>query len=345
MSSAGEPSLVSVILPCHNAGAFLESALQSVLDQTYRHLEVLAIDDGSTDRTRAILERMAALDARVRVLINERNQGLIPTLNRGVAEARGAYIARMDADDRCHLDRIRQQVAYLEMHPQVGVLGTSVELDRGVGFRRGTQRVRCLTLAGTRFMAWFANPLFHPTVLARASLMKGHAYGVTPDALHTEDYELFARMIAAGVGLANIPGVLLRKRVHAGSVSLRYEDVQIRNFVGCARRHLEKELGESVSPGPHRVLVNRMDASTVPEDLRRGLDLLDRLEARAVAAWPGAAREVREIAGQQRLDILVQAVRKGTEGVRRAVPLLALRYLGGLGRPAVLRYLASKFRA
>ena len=94
----GRP-LVSVVLPCFNAERFLPAALDSLLRQTYRDLEILAVDDGSRDDTPRILEAYAGRDPRVRVLTNDSNLGLVPTLNRGVAEARGDFIARMDADD------------------------------------------------------------------------------------------------------------------------------------------------------------------------------------------------------------------------------------------------------
>lgn len=343
--SAGEPSLVSVILPCHNADAFLESALRSILDQTYRDLEVLAIDDGSTDRTRVVLDRMAAIDPRVRVLINERNLGLIPTLNRGVQEARGAYIARMDADDVALPHRIETQIAHLESHPEMDVVGSSAAYIDAEDRQAGSQPARCLRPGALRFMVAFANPLIHPTLVARSHVMKAHPYGSSPEAQHTEDYELFSRMVGEGVGLGNVPDVLLKRRMHGGSVSRRHEAIQVENFVACSRAHLARRWGGPPEAGAHGVLVNRMNATTTPSDLREGLRLLERLEREFQDEEPLARAEIVTVARQQRADILLQAGLKGSMKLRLAALGYGIRYLPGLLTPGSLRYIAAKVDA
>jgi len=118
--SSGAPR-VSVVLPAYNAEAYLPEAVASILGQTYADFELIALDDGSTDGTAAWLDSVR--DPRVRVL-HQQNIGLALTLNKGIGLARGAYIARQDADDISRPERLAKQVAYMDAHPACGLLGT-----------------------------------------------------------------------------------------------------------------------------------------------------------------------------------------------------------------------------
>ena len=102
---------VTVLLPVYNAAAFVGEAIRSVLAQTYRDFELLVIDDASTDDSEQVVRQFK--DARIRYLVNESNLGITGTLNRGLSEARGDYIARMDADDICHPQRLARQAGFL----------------------------------------------------------------------------------------------------------------------------------------------------------------------------------------------------------------------------------------
>lgn len=335
--------LVSVLLPCFEAERFLPAALDSLLGQTYERLEILALDDGSSDGTRRILEERAARDDRVRVLRSETNQGLIRTLNRGVPEARGELLARMDADDVAAPTRIERQVDLLMRQRDVDVVGTAIEMVDSASLRPLTPRpLRCVSPAGARFAALFTVPVTHATIMARAPVMRAHPYGIAPDSLHTEDYELFTRMLAAGVAFSNVDERLMLVRANPAGVSFGNEQTQVVNFVACAARHLAQTLHVRPGPGAHRALVNRMDHSVTGRDLRDGLRWLDRIEDLFLATEPEAAAEIRHTADLQRLDILTQAARRGSPGVRIAVPRLALRYSPRLLSAHSRGYLAAK---
>lgn len=337
--------LVSIVLPCYEAERFLAQALDSLLAQTYGRLEVLAIDDGSRDGTAAILEGFAARDERVRVLRNPENQGVIRTLNRGVAEARGEIVARMDADDVAAPTRLERQVEVLASRPEIDLVGTGVEaVDGETGRRLRPRPVRCLEPGGARFAALFAIPAMHMTIAARTEAMRANPYGGTPDSLHTEDYEMFARMLDGGAGICNIDEPLMTVRIDSGSVSARHEEIQVENFVRCAARHLERTLGLRPEPAAQRVLVNRIDDTVGPGDLREGLRWLDRIEREFLRHEPGATAEVHRAADLQRVDVLVQAALKGRPAVRLAAAPLALRYGRRLLSPPARRYLAGKLR-
>ena len=116
--------LVSVLIPCYNCEKYVEEAVMSIIEQSYSNLEILVIDDGSTDNTGSILQELAQKDSRIRYIKNETNLKLIRTLNKGIDLCRGKYIARMDADDISLPTRIVKQVNFLEKHPDIGIVGT-----------------------------------------------------------------------------------------------------------------------------------------------------------------------------------------------------------------------------
>jgi glycosyltransferase involved in cell wall biosynthesis len=333
---------VSVLLPCHDAQRFLPAALDSLLGQSYRDLEILAVDDGSIDATLEILDAYARREARMRVLSNRSHQGLIRTLNRAVGEATGQFIARLDADDVAAPERIERQVAALVRRPDIGVIGTAVVM-LGEDGRRRPHAVWCREPGGARFACLLVTPMVHTTILARASIMRDHPYADASDSLHTEDYELFSRMLEAGINLANLDEALVTVRVRSDGVSLSHEGLQIANFVTCSRRHLERTLGAGPEPSVHRVMVNRMDRMTTAGDLRDGLRWLDRIEQEYAKGEPDCADEIRAAADSQRVDILIQAVLKGRSRLRAAAAERALYYRRQLLSPAARHYFRAKF--
>ncbi len=118
--------LVSVIIPVYNVEKFVEQAIVSIIDQTYKHLEIIVIDDGSSDATYQIVADLAIQDSRIKLYKNERNLKIVKTLNRALSLAQGEYIARMDGDDISALDRIEKQVAFLESNPDYDLVGCSL---------------------------------------------------------------------------------------------------------------------------------------------------------------------------------------------------------------------------
>jgi Glycosyl transferase family 2 len=116
---------VSVLMAVHDGEPYVRGALQSVLDQTFTDFELLVVDDASADGTAAIVESFG--DERVRLLRNEHNVGQVPSLNRGLSEAKGVYVARLDADDACRPTRLARQLEILDAEPRVGLVGTWME--------------------------------------------------------------------------------------------------------------------------------------------------------------------------------------------------------------------------
>ena len=174
--NAGRPSgqdpLVSVVMSVQNGGPYLAAAIESILAQTLGDLEFIVIDDASTDGSGERCREYARDDRRVIVLVNATRLGLTRSLNRGLAVARGVYVARMDADDVSLRHRLERQVAYLEEHRDVGLLGSFyAEIDADGSIRRPVVEFPVEPIV----VAWrlaFHNPVGHPTMIVRPAALK-----------------------------------------------------------------------------------------------------------------------------------------------------------------------------
>jgi glycosyltransferase involved in cell wall biosynthesis len=190
----------------------------SILGQTFQDFEFIIIDDGSTDRTAAILDEFK--DPRIRRIKNTINLGLVASLNRGIAEARGQYIARMDADDISFRERLSLQVDYLDSHPEIGVLGTMIEIMEPDGSLNCTEDWHVSHAADPDIVRWqlyFHDPISHPTVMMRKSILDLYGAYDSKDR-HAEDYGLWIRL-SHHTNITNLNQVLLRYRWHDSNIS------------------------------------------------------------------------------------------------------------------------------
>lgn len=123
--------LVSIILPVRNAEKFIKDCLRSLVSQTYKNIEIVAIDDNSTDKTRKILRSFRRHYKRIRIVQNKKQYGVAISLNRAVKRAKGSFLAFMDAKDKSHKERIKKQASFLLANPKVVVVGTQgILIDR-----------------------------------------------------------------------------------------------------------------------------------------------------------------------------------------------------------------------
>lgn len=205
-----------MLLPVYNAAPFLRETIDSILNQSFRDFELLAINDGSTDESRSIL--LSYNDPRIRLIDNPRNIGLIATLNKGIAEAKGKYIARIDADDVAAPERLQKQYEALERDAGIAVLASFVALvntDGEVTGEWSTDR-STTTEAQIRSMMVRTNCIAHPSVMMRTETAK--KYGYNPRQKGAEDWDLWLRILAGGHRIAKLPEVLLNYRIHPGSI-------------------------------------------------------------------------------------------------------------------------------
>lgn len=207
---------VTVLMAVYNGARFVREAVESILGQTFRELELLIIDDGSTDETAAILDAVAQQDPRVRI-VHQQNVGLAQSLNNGLATAVGEIIIRMDADDVALPERIERQLAYLAEHPGVAAVGSSLQYIDETG--RPTHVGRYALAPDDVFNALLEgnSPMAHPSVAMRKSAVLAVG-GYRPLFVHAEDFDLWQRL-ADRYQMANLPDVLLKYRVHGHNVS------------------------------------------------------------------------------------------------------------------------------
>lgn len=202
-------------MPVWNGERYLAEAIRSILSQTFREFEFIILDDGSTDRTPEILEEFAALDSRIRIIPLE-HEGIVTALNRGVAESRAQWIARMDADDVSHPERLARQWAAVEKNPRAILCHTHINIIGDPAYVTKAGRfIRTHALIALRLC--FQCPIVHPSVMFRkdAFLKCG---GYRQEERHAEDFALWGRLIIHGP-VVGVPEPSLDFRVHGGSIS------------------------------------------------------------------------------------------------------------------------------
>jgi glycosyltransferase involved in cell wall biosynthesis len=212
---------VSVLLPVRDAVATLPACLDSLRAQTLAGFEVIAVDDGSRDGSGALLSAAARRDARVRVIAG--GGGLVASLNTAMTAARGVVLARMDADDVAHPDRLARQLAELDAKPDVDIVGCRVALvDDGARDNAGMRAYvawsnTLLTHDAIVADMLVESPLVHPSVMMRSSVLR--ALGGYRAFDGPEDYDLWLRAQAAGFRFAKVPEELLHWRDTASRLS------------------------------------------------------------------------------------------------------------------------------
>jgi glycosyltransferase involved in cell wall biosynthesis len=229
------------VLPVFNSGRYLAPAVESILSQTLKDLELLLIDDGSTDGSTEEIKVYAAADSRVRPMLRP-HRGLVHTLNEGCAAARANLIARMDADDVAEPERLSRQVAYLEQHPEVAVSGTGIGLVDEDGRAFGSASFPTHP-EGVRSLLPTINCIAHPTVIMRRAAFEAVG-GYRPAFRHAEDYDLWLRMSEA-CELSNLPEALVWWRFHSGSVSERHAEQQVVATIGAQFAAARRRAGEA----------------------------------------------------------------------------------------------------
>lgn len=207
---------VTVLLPAYNSGKYLATAVESILNQTLRDIELVIIDDCSTDGTWNVIQDFSRKDPRVIALRNEVNSKEAVTLNRGIAVAKGKYIARMDHDDWSYPDRLAKQFDFMEKHPGVGICGGTMVVCDGE-LRPNSQRRYATTDALIRKRIFRCSPFCHPAVMIRREVL-GKSGLYDPAYFPPNDYELYFR-IGRHAQFANLPDALIKYRVLEKSIT------------------------------------------------------------------------------------------------------------------------------
>jgi len=232
--------LVSVILPCYNVAETLDEALESLAQQTLVDFEIIAVDDGSTDATLEILKHWGEKDKRIKV-ISSQHQGVIGAANLGLSYCSASFIARMDADDRSHPDRLASQHTYLQTNPGTAVVGSLVKAFSENGVREGYRLyVKWLNSLVTdeeiRREMFVESPIANPSMMIRKSWMD--KMGGYKDHGWPEDYDLLLRLYIAGAKFSKVPYVLLEWRDHPNRITRTDSRYSVTNFLKAKAHYL-----------------------------------------------------------------------------------------------------------
>jgi len=205
--------LVSVVMPVRNGGIFLGQAVASILSQTYKNLELVLIDDHSTDGAVSALDKR---DPRIKIF-NSKGYGVVNAFNSGFDHSRGAFIARMDADDISQPERLACQLEYLDRNPSVDIAGSCVEIFSEHGIQGGLERYQSWLNSvrepeQVHKQIFIESPLPNPGVMFRRAALQ--ALGGYRNNQWPEDYDLFLRADAANMRMGKPEPVLLRWREH-----------------------------------------------------------------------------------------------------------------------------------
>lgn len=215
MSPTPTTPTVSVLMAVYNGASYLRSAIESMLHQTFTDFEFIIINDASTDESEAII--LSYTDERICYHKNESNLQLPASLNKGLALAKGKYIARMDADDISLSHRLHTQFNYMEAHPEIGICGSWGKIignNEGKIWRYPTEHEEIKT------MLFFRNCLIHPTVFMRRSILKRFNLKYDEQLLRAQDWQLWIDATKHTL-IANLPEVLLLYRQHNQNLTLK----------------------------------------------------------------------------------------------------------------------------
>jgi cellulose synthase/poly-beta-1,6-N-acetylglucosamine synthase-like glycosyltransferase len=238
--AAKDNTVVSVLMPCYNAADTVDDAVDSILKQSFGNFELIVVDDGSTDSTGDRLQDWASKDPRVRVL-SLSHAGIIEALNAGLVACTTGLIARMDADDRAHPERLAKQVDFLTRHPKIAVAGSYVEAFSPdlvqEGFKRYVEWLNSLDTPELIARDIFVeSPLAHPSAMIRADWLQ--RAGGYQEHGWPEDYDLWLRLHVSGAQFGKVPEVLLEWRERPERLTRTDGRYSVENFLRAKAHYL-----------------------------------------------------------------------------------------------------------
>ncbi len=260
--------LVSVVMSVYNGRPYMRAAVQSMLKQTLQDFELIIVNDGSTDGSGEVLNQLSESEDRIRVFHQE-NRGLAAALNRGIKNARGKYIARMDADDVSRPHRFERQIKALRGNPERAVVGAQVAFIDEEGDQIAGSTSNPTTPVHLAWRLLFRNRIFHPTWMAVKEKLE--AAGGYNEAYETaQDYELITRL-SRRYSVSNVDDVLVYMRRHGERVTVNKKGGQEDNAYEVAHREQRILLGETHDLSKSEPLI----AGKTQYDVRYLLELME----------------------------------------------------------------------
>ncbi|MBE9913083.1 glycosyltransferase [Paenibacillus donghaensis] len=280
---------VSVIMPVYNNAAYVQEAIQSILNQTYTDFELIIIDDGSTDGSAYLVSLVT--DPRVKKVFHQENKGLVFTLNEGLDMATGDYIARMDSDDHSVPERLSIQVSYMDDNPSIDLCGSAITYSIG-------RNAKINPVHHEEIKAWllFHCCICHPTVMMRNRMINRLGIRYDVNYPHAEDYELWDRL-ASQIQMTNLPINLHYYRLHDGQVSNQHKVMQAYSVEKIHQRQFSR-LGLQLSAEENQIMhdlihfrVNHMDYNSYTRAL-------------GFASWVLEQNRIHQVYNQEMLNMV-----------------------------------------
>ncbi|NDV25055.1 glycosyltransferase [Desulfovibrio sp. JC010] len=241
---------VSVTMPCYNCASTVGAAIESILGQSFEDLELVAVDDGSTDNTAEVLREYAGRDTRLKPIFRD-HEGVVGAANAAIEEASGQYIARMDADDTALPERIAKQAALLDRDPQTGLtacrVGFGGDREKNGGYAHYVDWINTLVGADEISLNRFVEfPFANPSIMMRKELIAAH--GPFRDGDFPEDYELVLRWLEAGVKMQKVDEELLIWNDPPDRLSRNHPKYTVEAFYRIKSEYLFRWLQRQIGP-------------------------------------------------------------------------------------------------
>ena len=312
MPQAKTAPSISVLMPAYNAQAFIRQSVQSVLGQTFEDFELIVVNDGSTDDTASILA--AIDDPRLRIIDNPRNLGIVGTLNHGLQNARGHYIARQDADDFSLPQRFARQKAFLDTNPDTVIVASEMALleEGNVTFTREGGDTDPVIV---EWLLHLANPVGHTSMMFRAETVAAMGTYLRDDFTYAEDFDFSHRMLRHGQ-ISVLPEHLVIYRKHLTNLTRTKRSTMLERTARVLREAHARLLGPGCEADADLVTEHIISRAPFPDDATpaRLAHFLARLieafaERRSLCATRRA--RVREVTGRAWWRMIQAVLRSG----------------------------------
>lgn len=273
--------LVSIILPCYNASDYIDEALESLINQSYKYVEIVAIDDCSSDDTWMKLQNAAMKHKNITIYKNEKNLKLISTLNRAIDLCKGEYIARMDADDISDVSRIERQIKIMTESEKIDLVSVFPRMiDSKGNFHSGQKFFQATSTGSAKFIALFQAPILHAGILIKRSVLAKERYRNSKEYEHIEDYELWMRLLyERNINLKVIPEVLYSYRINLSSVSYEHREIQLLNLRRHSQLSITKYYDIVIHESLMKIMLNHRCEGTSLSDLNGAIKTLEQLKS------------------------------------------------------------------
>jgi len=310
---------ITVLMPVYNGDKYLKKAIDSILEQSFKNFELLLINDGSTDNSQTIIDSYS--DNRIKVVLNEKNIGLINTLNKGLKLSKGKYVCRFDCDDISMPDRLMEQFLFLERNPSHVLVGSNVEIINECSKRVKLKKYPEMHDEIMMGMM-FSNQICHPAVMFK-NICTEHSLFYSSAAVHFEDYEFWSRLSDFGL-FHNIQKNLIKYREHSTQISIKHKKKQDDSIYSTRSEFVLKRKTSLTPSIVNRFITRSKTKDVTPGEFNNIINLLNDKEKKSKVISTFFWRKMCNHADFGLSIIFIAVKSKLSLSLKQAVILLAL---------------------